>query len=81
MKAMRNGLVIAWHWFWLRFWVLLWCIQHGRVLQFNTAVAHIEERKRQEIRQLVWELRREGKIRGEVDADGELRLYAVEDDD
>lgn len=79
MRKFISAVTIAWNWLWLRVWVLLWCIQHGRVGQFSTAVAYIEEERLKEIRRLVWELRQEGVIRGEYDEDGELRLYPVDD--
>ena len=75
MATMINKLLVAWHWFWLRVWVLLWCVSHGRVHRFSEAVAHVEARKRQEIRQGLWELRRQGQVRAEMGEDGEWRYY------
>ena len=78
MRKISNAIVIGWNWFWLRVWVALWCVQHGRVGYFATAVAHVEERRLQEVRQGLWELRLSGQIRAERDEDGELVYYPVE---
>lgn len=68
----------VWNWLTIRMYVLVWMFLNGRSRGFNEAVRHVEERNQQSLRTAIYELRAEGKIKGEVDENGERRYYPVD---